>query len=72
MASDQRAVVWQSLQVVDDAIWFADLPGADTPLWQDEHDFGVPLKTPLRWQLLQLTVRCPSVRGKPAFRWIAD
>lgn len=65
-------MVWQSLQVLEDATWFADLPGATNPLWHDVQDLGVPLNTPLRWQLLQLTERWPSVSGKPALRWIAD
>lgn len=65
----QLLVVWHSAQLLEEGIWFADLPGAVPPLWQAEHSRGVFLNTPFAWHLAQSTDLCAPVKGKRVELW---
>jgi hypothetical protein len=39
-------------------------------MWQLSHAFGVPLNTPLVWQLAQSVFACAPLNTKPVLLWL--
>lgn len=58
-------VMWQESQLASVRTWLVGSPLARTELWHAEHSLGVPLNSPLRWQLSHETLAWAPVSGNP-------
>ena len=69
---EKLTVLWQVSQVAAEGVGMWDwglttfwVASGRPAVWQLEHCVGVPLKTPLMWQVSQRWARCTPVRAKP-------
>ena len=73
LAGSHDCAIWHEEQSVTVGIWLAgfNLAVLAPPrLWQPSQVFGVPLKTPLIWQLSHAVFECNPRSGNVVWSWL--